>query len=278
MVEGNIDFNKGDGIRIDEKEYFVSFIDILGFKNIINGNNQFPNLIKVYFSLLRSIKYFREIHLNEEPNYFYRLYGETPSLLPYADIILNNNFYNFSDSVIFFIEASNDGEDNIIRLNTMCWITNAFIVESIITDPRIFQLALRGAIAFGPAIMDTNNRIHIGAPIVDAFNLSNNLNWMGAALHPSVHKFVIPDICGHDKQIIEYQIPKKSEYKDKLLYALNWVQQHPSEKDLLNGNRRPRINDIGNSHVLKYDWGDQENKKQKTMKFVEFICNLYDTA
>jgi hypothetical protein len=265
-------------LDIETKEYFISFIDILGFENLILKNNQTPNLERVYLSVKRILHYLPQIHLTKETNDFYELYGPTPPLPPYAEEILTKNVYNFSDSIILFIESSSEFEDNVDRLNTISWITNAFIAESIITDKRVFQLPLRGAIAFGPATISPEKHIHIGQPIVDAYNLCNKLNWMGGSIHYSANKFVNKRICNFDRQIVEYKAPMPNSYKDKkkIIYALNWVLQHPNKKDLEAGNRRPRIEDIGYNHVMKHNWGKAEDKRDETMNFVEKICLEFD--
>ena len=261
----------------NRNNYFVGFIDVLGFSNLITNATEHTELISIYNSLRRSIHAIPDVHRTGQSNEFLYLYSGTPGRLPPHTDTIFNNVYNFSDSIIFYIKCCKDLNDNINRLSSMCWIMNAFIAESIITDPRLNQFALRGAIAYGPAIMDRDNRIHIGKPLIDAYYLSNNQEWMGGALHPTVPEEMIGSILGHDKQLFEYEVPTKDEYNEEIKCALKWVQQHPCRRDLTSGNRRPRVEDIGKSHVMKKDWGTQIHKRDNTMNFVRNICNEYDS-
>jgi len=193
---------------------------------------------------------------------------------------------NFSDSIILFIKSSDEIVEQFKQLYSICWITNAFIVESLIKDDqnRVFQLPLRGAIAYGPAFMDTEKRIHIGQPIIDAYNLSENMNWVGGAIHTSVDipNDFIEELIGFNKQIFEYDsIPFKSVYtlKNEINLALNWVQQHPAGvkwfPEMEGRDSRPLLRDIS-YHIDSHSWGQATDKKENTEIFAERICREYD--
>lgn len=272
--------------KVPEQKYFVSFVDILGFRNLLGNNPSFSGLSKIYRSVGRILYGIREIHRTGKPNEFYE------SLMPlekdpYVYEILTNNFYNFSDSIIFYINASDDKEENIKRFRVICWITNVFIAKSILVgDSRVFELPLRAGIAYGSAIMDRINKIHIGKPIVDAYELAEHQNWMGGAIHPSVPEKILKPFIGSINEIVEYNVPirekntDKNGYKIPVKFALNWVEQHPSHQIMKKFHvMRPIFEDIGKSHVLKHDWGKKpENliKKKETIKFIETICSEYD--
>ena len=275
-----------DEIESDNGNYLVSFIDILGFSNLISANNQFPNLETVYNSIDRILHYLPDVHRTGNPNRYYMIYYGSPGQLPeYADEIFDN-MYNFSDSIIFYIRTSDDVNEYVKQLSAICWISNAFIAESIIKSRhRVFQLPLRCGIAYGPACMNSIRRIHVGKPIVDAFYLCGSLDWVGGALHHSVN---IPEefreqLIGYDKQLYEYDdIPVKETYEDRNLirHALNWVQQHPSDErwvqEMIGREPRPLVIDIGNRHVLSHDWGTETEKRDNTMDFVRAICVEFD--
>ena len=272
-----------DELKIEDGNYLVSFIDILGFKKRIKDNSQFPNLEKVYNSLDRVLYYLPEVHRTGLQNKYYSIYAGKP-LSQYAEEILKNR-YNFSDSIIFYIKCSDIEEEYTKQLFAISWITNAFIIESLIHDDRVFQLPLRGAIAYGPALMDRDKKIHIGQPIVNAVELSGYQDWVGGALHHSVTipQTIIENLVGYNKQIYEYpSIPIKDCCQEKHLikYALNWVQQHPAGvkwfKERKGKQLRPLLRDIC-YHIEKHDWGTHLEKKENTKKFAEKICDEYDT-
>lgn len=272
--------------EVPELKYFVSFVDILGFRNILNNNLSFPGLSKIYRSIDRTLYGIREIHRTGKPNEFY------DSLIPleidpYVYEILTYNFYNFSDSIILYISASDNKDEDIKRLGALCWITNVFIAKSILVgDNRVFELPLRAGIAYGPAVMDGINKIHIGKPIVDAYELAEHQNWMGGAIHPSVPQKILKSLIGSTNEIVEYNVPIREKdtdengYKIPVKFALNWVQQHPSHSIMKKFHvMRPTVEDIGKSHVLKHNWGKKpENliKKEETIKFIKTICSEYD--
>jgi hypothetical protein len=190
-----------------------------------------------------------------------------------------------------FIETSNDAKDNIKRLTALCWITNVLIAKSILVgDKTVFELPLRAAISYGPLVVDTKNKIHVGKPLIDAYELSNALNWMGGAIHPSVPEKYIQSLVGYDNEIYDYNIPIKIKYlrkmgfsRNDIKYALNWVRQHPSHEaffPVMKGRKpRPLIEDIGKTHVNRHNWGIRRNNLRKrnwTMKFIKRICDEFD--
>ena len=62
-----------DGIKIVEtSNYFVSFIDILGFKNLINKQVTSEDIHKTYDSLERTLFYLSEAYIHHRDNKFFR--------------------------------------------------------------------------------------------------------------------------------------------------------------------------------------------------------------
>jgi hypothetical protein len=273
-----------------DNSYFISFIDALGFKGLVNTNSQFPELQKVYRSTYRLIWGIREAHRTGNSNEFIRFLSPYIGNSRYVDEILTNNVFNFSDSIVIYIKGSNDYNDNIERLRSLCWVTNVFIAKSILSgDESVFELPLRAAIAYGPAVIDEENKIIVGKPITDAYELSNALDWMGGAIHPSVPEKYIRPLVGFENEIYAYPVPVKKLYMKEnnslarnIRYALNWVRQHPSHESfypIMRGRSpRPLLVDIGNAHVLHHVWGCERRKRRNTMRFVERICDEYDMS
>lgn len=275
MAESSNEKEKKQGPLV--KDFLISFIDVLGFSKLINDENH--SIQKIYDSLERILIYPPDIHITKTRNYYYGLYGETADLTPDALTLFQKNYYNFSDSILLYLEApkTDDPATNINRFQTISWATIAFIAEAIIEDrgKRVFQMPLRGAIAYGPVLVSENNKIHVGRPIVDAYNLANSMNWMGGAIHPSAAHLIVKEETGFNKWIVKYQVPLKNFNQGKIEYALNWPIQHPFSVDWVKGHRRPRIEDLGHNHVLKHDWTGAEDKRDETMKFLRFICDSF---
>jgi hypothetical protein len=288
-------------------KYFVGFLDVLGLSNLIRACEiRDLELQVIYNSLYRVIKNLKDAILKDpkqekNPSYTsYKPYGGEAKKIKedvksYIHEILTDNYVNFSDSIIFYInDPRNNTDDSQNRFAALCWLINRYICKSIINPERedTRQIALRGAIAYGDAIMHEN--IHIGQPIIDAFHLSETLNWMGCEMHTTVPKEFLKPLFGHNNEIFEYgEIPKKDKKTKREFYtkgyALNWVSHHPVGEVEYNDEKyeykkkygglkkwpRPLFEDIG-GHVGYYAWGREEAKRYNTLKFVKKICDEYD--
>lgn len=242
----------------DEKNYFVCYLDIMGFKeNVIHHklSTIHNSLDKVlyYLPVPRPILPSERSNLgqkNEENKYhiYYKPYRGDIELEyevgRYIYEIKTNYFFNFSDSIFFYIEdKDDDDEDRFLRLKAMCWLANTYICKSLLVsdgvipeNPDVIPLGFCGAIAYGKAIMDMGKKIdianmgrkiyleldlgkniHIGPPIIDAVELTNAQEWVGAVLHKSIYasekfKSILPKLLGHNNQIFEYdKLPLKQE-------------------------------------------------------------------
>ena len=140
--------------------YYVGFIDILGFKELVNrcfggdDGRLHTTLCKVFEDLPHYFK--------GEPSSFYESYesGEpmpktgTLWMSPYIDEIFDLSFF-FSDSIILCTKKSNNIDDDVKRLVTLCSIMSRYVKLLLLNpiDGRTFAVKLRGAIASGPAVI-----------------------------------------------------------------------------------------------------------------------------
>jgi len=81
-----------EGVPISENNYFVSFIDVMGFSKLIDDNRRFPQLRKVYDSLDRILNYLPDVHRTGGINRYYQIYQGSSNLPDYAEEILNNRY------------------------------------------------------------------------------------------------------------------------------------------------------------------------------------------
>lgn len=92
------------------------------------------------------------------------------------------------------------------------------ICAEIICRSIEFDLPLRGAIAMGDAVMDEENKVFIGKPIVDAARLENKQNSIGLSV---CNSFVEQN--DHNQFFIPYSKHFKKDYKEeKKEFAFNW--------------------------------------------------------
>ena len=277
-------------MRRNAGKYFIGYMDVLGFRSLVMNKD----LQKVHKSLETILVELRNFYLTGMS----RLYGSFdmgtgyPTQVPshkYSKEILKDNIINFSDSIIFYIRCSEDEEENKVRFESICWLSNEFIAKSILTthDPNRFEIALRCGIAFGDAIVDKDNGIFTGKPIIDAYDLSECQQWMGGAIHPSVPIEYKEKLLGYDKELFIYPVPfelkenVKSTYNVDLKYSLNWVKHHPSLPNYFPNLKRlgPTLSDIG-GHVARYKWESKDNyvKGRNTLDFVRRIDEEWNTA
>ncbi len=275
--------------------YYVGFIDILGFKELVNrcfggdDGRLHTTLCKVFEDLPHYFK--------GEPSSFYESYesGEpmpktgTLWMSPYIDEIFDLSFF-FSDSIILCTKKSNNIDDDVKRLVTLCSIMSRYVKLLLLNpiDGRTFAVKLRGAIASGPAVIFPATKTFYGKSINDAYELAESQNWVGAALHDSVEINALggeylQSLVGFDKPLYRYSsIPidkQREKYDSRIRYALNWVRYHPAGKDWFPhiAKNKPLGRDIGH-HLTTMKWNELVEKKNNTIRFAMSVCDEYANA
>lgn len=273
--------------RFEVGKYFISFIDVLGFSNLSKKKGNLPYIRS---SLNRTFHRIRKFYLSGKENEDFKKQEtsnkKTPPDEELIKKILEENFTNFSDLIIFYIRSGDSKSEKIKRLDSICWVSNEFIAKSII-DPddksKKSELPLRCGIAYGDLLVDEEKNIHIGKPLEDAHKISECQKWMGGAIHESVCDEYIAPLRGYNDEIYNADIPFKDDSKYDIKNALNWVQHHHTNEDdprvgyetCRNG---PTLRDIG-YQIRQHDWGDRDKnirKKENTLKFVRKIDQAWN--
>jgi len=147
---------------------FVAFIDIMGFKDIVQRKKD----EEVYSNLKKISDYsndLKEIFSRDD------IYTEDT-------IIAKNSFYitSFSDSIIVF--SKNDNE----------LILKAFTSAVVGIFTRIIAIGwgAKGVISYGNMTVDIKNSIYFGQPLIDAFLLQENLYYYGVLFHHTAEKYI----------------------------------------------------------------------------------------
>ena len=309
------------GGRKEASNYFVAVLDILGFKSLLQGNgdcaDKQAHYQKVYNTLdenFNALKDFFEkrgaakggatgncawvvqpthaedpLKAEKDPQKYWLYYGE-----------MCKNIYFFSDTILVFIKASDSIEDKKVQLKALGDVVNDMIKMGALYPGgrNRYQIALRGGIAYGMAVMDPKRNIIFGDPIIDATILSQGQKWMGAAAHNSLNSILdsakdLDGLVGFNAPFFRYKVPLKCEYlfgrrkmkssSDKIKYALNWVQSHPSlpgyVKDIEDYNYpRPLKIDLIDGNVGRYDWGKKTIYKDNTLEFADSIFKEFDSS
>lgn len=110
------------------------------------------------------------------------------------------------------------------------------------------EMALRGGIAFGEAIMDRNASLYVGRPLIDAYVTESLQDWVGAALHASCLSSQGGDrMIARYELVREYDVPCKRSRcflggprkRDRPRHAIAWHHYaHPDDVRLRLGTLR----------------------------------------
>jgi hypothetical protein len=208
---------------------------------------------------------------------------------PYIKEIFDSSFF-FSDSIVLCIRRTDNTDDNIRRLVALCSTMSRYVKLLLLNpiDDKTFAIKLRGAIASGEAIIDPARRKFYGRPIIDAYELAESQNWVGAVLHDSVEIDAFGDECrqslvGFDKPLYRYSsIPidkRREKYGSRIQYALNWVRYHPAGRPWFPhiARNKPLAKDIVH-HLMAMKWNGLIEKKNNTIRFALSICDDYANA
>lgn len=268
--------NKGRMFPYQKGNFFVSHIDILGFKAYIEQNP----LENVLISMFR-VSSLKEFYQTGDSNFFYTNYDQAGNQISITQkdknvsYLLENNFHNFSDTMLMYVQVSEDKQIAIRQFNTLCKASNLLISKLILDgrSPEISKFALRCGIAYGTGLVCNELNVHTGQSFIDAYQLCENQKWMGGAIHPNVPPEYCEPLIGFNNELFIYDIPLKKECTVKPKYALNWVNSHPACEPFYKKNDRfrdgPLLLDIG-GHVKRFDWESKENfaKANNTLHFV----------
>lgn len=125
----------------------------------------------------------------------------------------------FSDSVFAWVPMRRGFASPFLK-----WCCD-FVCEGLALD-----VPIRGAIAAGNAILNTDTDTFIGTPILEAHSLEQNQNWLGLAFCRSVMwPPLVADI--HPELLMEYKIPVKKGEPDPLApdWPRIWRNQYGDE-------------------------------------------------
>lgn len=151
---------------------FVVFLDLMGFKDFIARNDA-----KTVYEHMKKLSY---------------LTDEIPKVIQTTHPILYREVYSttFSDSIVLFsIDDSVESLDNLLYMS-----------RAIMTSAIMAKIPIKGSIAHGEISVDRDRQIFCGQPIIDSYELQEELNYYGVVFHNSVDRF-INENCPQNKNI-----------------------------------------------------------------------------
>lgn len=197
---------------------FVAFLDIMGFRDRVyrESHEDVKKMLESFQPTIGGIDNRAKILLAMERK---NLNREKKILkTPIIRVV------SFSDSIILI---SNDDS-----LDSASQILSVVII--IISEAMNKNIPIKGAIAYGEQTADFKKSLHFGKPLIDAFELQNELLLYGIVLHHSFEKKIIEEnyleLFG-DELIYKYPVPMKG---GKIThYIVNWVCLYGRKFDLV---------------------------------------------
>ena len=187
---------------------FVLYTDILGFKDLIQREEHDVVLEKLtilsnFKNVINSMKW--EEYINED------MLHDKPCF----------HSVTFSDSL--FIFTKNDSIENFIAIS--------FLSRHLMRHSIKNKIPIKGVLSHGFTTVNKKEHIFFGQPIVDAFLLENELNYIGIVIHNSFEKYfndILPDYRKYGIKrnlkpiLMELKTPlKKGRYKH---FNVNWFK------------------------------------------------------
>lgn len=144
---------------------FVAFLDLLGFKDKVMRKSH----DEIYNELNKISSFKKTLEKSVTEDIITKYFDD-------VDIYI----VSFSDSIVLF--SKNDSIDNF-KFFTVA-------LRSLFSKAIINKIALKGGIAHGMISVNKSEQIYFGQPIIDAFLIEEDVNYLGVVCHNSIDKFL----------------------------------------------------------------------------------------
>lgn len=141
---------------------FVAFLDIMGFKDMVmrEGHDEVYRKLQIVSKTKKAFDEIIKGTLGDAPNPIY--------------------ITTFSDSIVIF--SKDDCKE--------VYGSFVFLVSSLFAGTIYQKIPIKGACAFGKMSVDTEKRIFVGQPLIDAFLLQEELHYYGIVCHHSYDRYL----------------------------------------------------------------------------------------
>ena len=233
---------------------FVAFLDILGFKDLVE-NNSAEALTAIYSEAL-AFAYSRSIEILDND-------------LRYGDQKINSLIV--SDSILFWSE-----NNDVLSFSKMIVILHAFMFAAITEG-----IPLRGALEYDELVevsppnisknLTNTTPIILGKALVKGYTKESKQNWAGCTVSSECIERVTQQLKGNKEielldefgYIIKYKVPyKNGAMKEEMV--INWPKILHFKPD------PARVRASFKLHSKNVDDWDVENKIRNTLDFLEF--------
>ena len=182
---------------------FVAFLDIMGFKDMVLRSRH-DEVLRILESLTPTIQGIEEDAIKRLAKTEFNELEKTGIKFIIRPVL-------FSDSIILI---SYDG-------SLASAIGMSVNIRQIFHQAILNGIPVKGAIAYGEQTADFNNSLHFGMPLIDAFELQNELLLYGVILHHTMEKHLIENqmmTIFENKDIFKWPVPMKSSKINHYIY------------------------------------------------------------
>ncbi|MHA1971536.1 MAG: hypothetical protein ACTSW1_01015 [Candidatus Hodarchaeales archaeon] len=205
-------------MAVHKKEIAIAYLDILGFKNIVENE---------------SLEYIQEKILNEfEKNKRETdiLFKDVTDKISIDNMTHEINVRMISDSVIIYCNVEYNESikkhlmDLKVEFESLLLISYVwFLVRALFSN----GILIRGGISHGECLIGENI---VGAPYIEAYNLEEVQKWAGILISPKLMKFLLQSQIENEIEFIETftkkipDAPLKNTYEKKeyFPYFIDW--------------------------------------------------------
>jgi hypothetical protein len=220
---------------------FVAVADFLGFKRHLWDQQWAPltngleNLYETYFLLLHTL--------------------DRATTIDRFELSSENNIKHVNLKISHLIAS-----DTIVLWSSEQEVNYLLIALANLVGQALGSgVPLRGALSYGNCILDPNNNIFIGYPIVEAVEAEKCQDWVGIAVLPqAAYKL------SKTGMVVKYEVPLKSGYSAPIEYAIPW---HWAEEV-------PNASEIHLKRMM--DYADEKDRR-KYLNAIDFVIRVPPT-
>lgn len=226
---------------------FVAFMDIIGFKDMIFRKSH-DEVKKTLESFQHAIGV-----VEREAQKRLALRGKETAT---PESVLGGSIVRpvfFSDSIIFV--SSDDSLSSAYRL---LWSTEYLVGYALVSG-----ISIKGAIAYGEQTADFDKSIHFGKPLIDAYELQEELLLYGVALHHTMEQHLIDNgmmAQFEDSDLFKWPTPMQAGKISH--YLVDWSQYRPAS-------RKPEAITSGLYRTVS---GSSRRYVDNTLEFIDWLA------
>lgn len=175
---------------------------------------------------------------------------------------------HFSDALLLWGPdmSGKDAKEQVDVRKAMMMIASGFLGRSIEDE-----IPLRMGVAEGSVLIDSDRSIYVGQPIIDAYLLESQQQWVGGAVHPSFRSDELLASPHHD--LVRYEIPHKENSQLQSEVAVNWQYCTVGSQDVSVDSLREKLCRMREQARIDETEGERDSvlmKYENSLRFLEW--------